>query len=308
MVETLDWIRRFYLWIRRCLPGRHSRESGNPESRQKPSAFPHRQDPTHPPRFNNTPPRASENPEASGEAVIPAQQVPTHAPRFNNTPLIHEENGNVYRPGESLELLFEDAVLRPLRAQLPDLAGNLGRPDINRRVRENVLGRGRTDFCQSYEGSSPLDGAPVCYSPEQKALLYCAVNMPMHLYSSYHVYQRHLEPPEGKVLFIDFGCGPLTSGIAYHAFAKKHANVSYIGIDRSRAMLDMVRSIYDASLFNRCMPLDNFSSLPHCIDKFIMDNQTIIFNFCYILAIRTLGGFSEFESPDKCVIAYSEAV
>ena len=185
--------------------------------------------------------------------------------------------------------MFEEVVRRPLSQELPDLWQNRSNSDVLDSVQKNVLKYGSTDFDSPYRGDSPLNGATVCYSPAQKVLLYCAVNMPMHLYSSYHVYQRHLEPPEGKVLFIDFGCGPLTSGIAYHAFAKKHANVSYIGIDRSRAMLDMVRSIYDASLFNRCMPLDNFSSLPHCIDKFIMDNQTIIFNFCYILAIRTLG-------------------
>ena len=55
--------------------------------------------------------------------------------------------------------------------------------------------------------------------------------------------QNRLPPITEKVVFIDFGCGPLTSGIAFWAFARQNEHHFYLGIDSSQTMLDKAREI-----------------------------------------------------------------
>ena len=209
-------------------------------------------------------------------------------------PLINHNGENVYRPGERLRNLYEETVLRPLRAQLPGLAVRLRDPNVMQRVRENVLDRGCTDFCQPYVGPSPLnpDAEQVSYSPAQKVLLYCAVYMPMHLYSSYHVYRTFLPTPSVTVLFVDVGCGPLTSGIAYRAFAE-HADIAYIGIDRADEMINKAEKINErgcsGSSFFKCSALIyDYNSLPDFIRPYVSSAEGIFINCCYFLASHSL--------------------
>lgn len=123
--------------------------------------------------------------------------------------------------------------------------------------------------------------------------------MQMHLYSSYHIYAKHLLPdiPE-NVVFIDIGCGPLTSGIAFWAVASE-CNITYLGIDRSQARLNKAKEINQfgpsgpahSPFFKRVHFIEDFSKLPSLIDSFEIGvpNQTLILlNFCYVLASRTI--------------------
>ena len=207
-------------------------------------------------------------------------------------PLIHKENGNNYSPSESLERLFEDIVLRPLGARLPVLARRLGNYDVNERVRLDVLDQGRTDFNDPYEGPSPLNAGQIYYSAAQKVLLYCALYMPMHLYSSYHVYRTFLPHPRVKVLFVDVGCGPLTSGIAYRAFAE-HADLAYIGIDRADEMINKAEEIDRLGpggqiLFNWSALIFDYNALPDFINSYVSGVEAILINCCYCLASYSL--------------------
>ena len=52
------------------------------------------------------------------------------------------------------------------------------------------------------------------------------------------------------IIFIDYGCGPLTSGIAFWNATRQH-KITYIGLDISQNMLDK------ASEINRHSPLGN---------------------------------------------------
>ncbi len=207
-------------------------------------------------------------------------------------PLIHHSDGNFYQPSESLQRMFDEVILCPLRRELRDLWHHRRNLDVLERVRVNVLDRGCTDFNQPYEGPSPLDGAPVCYSPAQKVLLYCAVYMPMHLYSSYHVYRTFLPRPRVKVLFVDVGCGPLTSGIAYRSFAK-HADISYIGIDRADEMINIAEEIDrrgpgGQTLFNWSALIFDYSALPDFVESHVSGAEAILINCCYCLASYSL--------------------
>ena len=149
--------------------------------------------------------------------------------------------------------------------------------------------------------------------------------MPMHLYSSYHFYTRHI-PLIGikNVVFIDFGCGPLTSGIAFWAAAEER-NITYIGIDSAQSMLAKAREINgygyhlefempfypDVSRFH----LINKSQLPiasignnnyQMLHNILMwnlrnsDDTLIIFNFCYFLQSKSIDD-SNLESLARVV-------
>ena len=88
--------------------------------------------------------------------------------------------------------------------------------------------RGSTHFDKEFEG----------LSPEDKVSLYCLYYVPMHLFSSYHVFTKYLTLASDKIVFIDFGCGPLTSGIAFLAAFERHSDITCISIDESRVMRD----------------------------------------------------------------------
>ena len=214
-------------------------------------------------------------------------------------PYINYSDTRGYYPSENLQNLFERTVLTPFREALPEEADEYER-DINwkykRWLRENVLEQGSTDFDQDYTSEDIGN-----YTPEQKVLLYCATYMPMHLYSAYHFYSNHLMPltEHRNIIFIDFGCGPLTSGIAFWAAAGQR-NITYIGVEKSEYMLDKAREILkhgpDGSsgpFFNKAHSCMNYGALGDLLDGIEKDNPAdtlILFNFSYVLASSTFQG------------------
>lgn len=212
---------------------------------------------------------------------------------------IHRFNVNHYRPCENLKNLFEELVIQPYNNHPSTQAWKT--EVINKEEeyhRKTILDRGRTDFDMPFNG----------LSPEDKVLLYCVYYMPMHLYSSYHVFLNHLPPISERVIFIDFGCGPLTSGIAFWA-TSSHMDITYIGIDRSEAMLKKARDINRNGLFqNTHRPffekehfLKDFVQLPLYLESVEIgdpNNALIILNFCYILASYT---FDDNENLDSLI-------
>ena len=140
------------------------------------------------------------------------------------------------------------------------------------------------------------------YTPEDKVLLYCVYYMPMHLYSSYHFYTRHI-PLIGinNVVFIDFGCGPLTSGIAFWAL-EGECNITYIGIDSARTILTKARQInrygyhpeFEVPFYPdvRFYLISDYNhQLPPMLEDILMWNSgdtLIVFNFCYFLQSKSI--------------------
>ena len=203
-----------------------------------------------------------------------------------------------YEPSNDLHSLFKNKVITPFRGSLPEEANifeDFSDPDYITGLREDVLNQGSTDF----EASSSWRGK--VYTPEHKVLLNCVFYMPMHLYSAYHLYRVHNPLIESEnVVFIDFGCGPLTSGIAFWAAAGQH-NITYIGIDSSEHMLNKAAEINAAGPFdNTDEPFyknfhrgRNFNNLPvylNGIEKGNPEDTLILFNFSYVLAPMTFQG------------------
>ena len=206
---------------------------------------------------------------------------------------IHCPYGNYYELSESLKYLFDDLVIQPFVQELPALAEDVRniRPDYWNDI-ARILKQGQSNF----DSPSFDELSNKWYFPKDKVLLYCAHYMPMHLFSSHHIFRYHIPPISDKVVFIDFGCGPLTSGIAFRAFAKQN-DIIYLGIDSSQTMLDKAREINQYA----CQQISNpyfktfetardYNELTTLLEKHIgKDDKTqIIFNFCYFFASPTL--------------------
>ena len=208
---------------------------------------------------------------------------------------ILQHSRNRYTFSENLQRLFEDLVKQPFENHPPTRAWEAQVRDRNRDAnyhREIILDQGRTNFDEPFNGLSPAD----------QVLLYCVYYMPMHLVSSYHIFVHTpffrdlVTSVDDKIAFVDFGCGPLTSGIAFWALTGQR-NITYLGIDSSQAMRDKAKEInqygpsqYRDPFFSRFELMSDYTQLTGLLDNAITvaDKTLIIFNFCYFLASRTL--------------------
>ena len=210
-------------------------------------------------------------------------------------PYIHCSHDKYYKPGESLKNLFEALITKPFEHDLPTLAEDVRNnriyywEDIAR-----ILRQGQSNFDEvSFDKPSNE-----YYFPKDKVSIYCVHHMPRHLFGAYHIFTNCLTPisNENKVVFIDFGCGPLTSGIAFRAFTGR-CDLTYLGIDSSQTMLDKAAVInrygpntYREPFFDKIALIRNSDSLIRLLDKYIVngDRTQIIFNFCYFFSSPTL--------------------
>ena len=210
-------------------------------------------------------------------------------------PYIYCSHDNHYTPGESLTLLFEELIVKPFEHDLPTLAEDIRNnriyywEDIAR-----ILSQGQSNFDEtSYDKPSNE-----YYFPKDKVAIYCVHHMPRHLFGAYHIFTNFLTPinKENKVVFIDFGCGPLTSGIAFRAFAGQ-CDITYLGIDNSQTMLNKAAAIntygpntYREPFFDKIALIRDADGLPRLLDGSIEngDGTQIIFNFCYFFSSPTL--------------------
>ena len=208
---------------------------------------------------------------------------------------IHCPHDNYYEPSESLKHLFEELVIQPFEHDLPALAADVKNTkiyyweDIAR-----ILSQGQSN----YDNVSFDKASSEYYFPKDKVAIYCVHHMPRHLFGSYHIFTNCLPPinKNNKIVFIDFGCGPLTSGIAFRAFAGQ-CDITYFGIDSSQTMLDKAASInkygtnkYKEPFFDKFELSRDTDALVKLLDKYIEngDQTQILFNFCYFFSSPTL--------------------
>ncbi len=118
-----------------------------------------------------------------------------------------------YRLSARIEAFFQEFVNKPFEEheQSDAWVKEVVNRDWDYRTK-TVIGQGRTDFTQGCNGLTPKD----------KVLIYCYYYMQMHTVSGFHVFQRGLKDHQlnffGNVVFLDFGCGPLTSGVGLASF------------------------------------------------------------------------------------------
>jgi DNA replication ATP-dependent helicase Dna2 len=191
-----------------------------------------------------------------------------------------------YEPEPKFEAVFERLVISPLmqdgRTQQLD-RGVLGRDSDFIRMR--LIDYGRADF----------DQATLEFSANDKVNLYCYFNMRKHyatglaIFNAFNDFFTHqFNQTQGRITFIDFGCGPLTSGMAFksHFSQRENFQFSYIGIDISESMRVKAREFADSELFldrDDVLFADSFASIDteYFRSAFILSN-TVVFNFSYL--------------------------
>jgi hypothetical protein len=156
-------------------------------------------------------------------------------------------------------------------------------------VLNNILDRGKTKFDERYEGLEPSD----------KVLLYCYFNMKKHFFTSVAVFKKvwkslHEIFTDNNYtpIFIDIGCGPLTSGLA---MAELHQNeteeslrMNYIGIDISNAMIEKAKEFSQSELFHPDTTFSFFKSwndIPkEKLEELAGKNNPFLLNASYLFA------------------------
>ncbi|WP_228015332.1 SAM-dependent methyltransferase [Synechocystis salina] len=165
--------------------------------------------------------------------------------------------------------------------------------------RKSILRQGKANFIT---GESDL-------TPDQTALLYCRHYLQMHLMSSRYLFDVYADSQFGRefplnpdqITMIDFGCGPMTSGLAlaWH-YQERHNTklaMNYFGIDHAPAMLKLAKNFsQNNQLFSQN---SNFHFLTECdnskvLIKYIksVENQhqkyPVFLNFSYLFASDSL--------------------
>lgn len=196
-----------------------------------------------------------------------------------------EIGNNIYEPDTSFVEIYDKLIIQPLKAhpktQYPHLIYGYDH-DYNRL---NVIEYGRTNFDQGTFEHSSMD----------KVNLYCFYNMRKHYFSSMAIFKSFNDyfksafaNSNNRITFIDFGCGPLTSGLAFNQHFSSTPNFyfNYIGIDISNAMLNKAREFSETELFNKNSKFQFVKSLNDISEDywesvFTLSNS-IILNFSYL--------------------------
>ena len=165
------------------------------------------------------------------------------------------------------------------------------------RHRGTIINYGQSDFTKEFEGITTDD----------KVLLYAFYYFQLHYSSSYAVYEWALPVLEKFVwkacsgaIFIDIGCGPFTSGMAFLEFCNQHFSaykrftLDYVGIDIAPSMIEKAKAIesnYKANYSAGRLKFRNVSfdnSYKYLLELNINPGVGIFINCCYLFASSSL--------------------
>jgi len=199
--------------------------------------------------------------------------------------------GKMYTPDDEFVSVFDELVVNRLKndprtSSYPDLILGV----TNDFIRNNIIEYGRADFEQPN-----LFNQTFCN--EDKVNLYCFFNMRKHYFSGVSIFDSYkqffeieLKQTSGRVTFIDFGCGPLTSGIAFNQIFKQGTDFSfkYVGIDISNTMLNKASEFSESALFKNNTEFKFVNSVKQ-IDAIILEewfrvSNLVVLNFSYLFA------------------------
>lgn len=158
--------------------------------------------------------------------------------------------------------------------------------------RNQILKQGRANFDMASDG----------LTPSQKVDLYCYHYFQMHFTSSYVFFQREKELildllAHDELYFVDIGCGPMTSGLAFSywisQFAPDSENANYIGMDISSNMINKADQIVLADNFDlrfRTIHLLTDKNKARTSLEDICDEnpQALIINYSFLFASESL--------------------
>ena len=190
----------------------------------------------------------------------------------------------IYEPSENTHNIFKSKIINDINIY----------SYTSYSLRKDVIEYGMTDFDKYFNEIKPYD----------KVQIYCYFNMRKHFFSSYAIFEAMFPELDNRIfkknknlIFIDFGCGPLTSGLGLAAVYKDKKDtevikMKYIGIDISVTMRKKAKEFASTNLFvlTECTFLSSLGDLNLLKEtaKFNSQNLFFIINACYLFASSTL--------------------
>lgn len=223
--------------------------------------------------------------------------------KFTYFDSVESIEGKTYAPDDEFALTFESLIIDILKNdkrttnKIQETGQNwwevlLGAS--NDFIRNNVIEYGRANFDVNFQTNLFAQE----FSVADKVNLYCFYNMRKHYFSGYSIFDSYkelfeieLKQTSGRSTFFDFGCGPLTSGLAFNQVCKSinpDFAMNYIGIDISNAMLDKAKEFSKSEIFNSNTTFEFANSMKHIDENILGDwfrvSNTVILNFSYLFA------------------------
>ena len=159
--------------------------------------------------------------------------------------------------------------------------------------RNKIIQQGRADFDVDSDGLTAI----------QKVDLYGYYYFQMHFTSSYVFFLSETDFLKNvitnkHICFIDVGCGPFTSGLAFNSILSKPENMvyksaTYIGIDTSNKMLEKGQNVFKSISipnFQQAIFNTDMKSITDGLHLMINQQEEIIFflNYSYLFASHSL--------------------
>ncbi|QXP69312.1 AAA family ATPase [Polaribacter sp. R2A056_3_33] len=216
---------------------------------------------------------------------------------FNYFNKINTVEGRTYQPDDEFKNTFDDLIINPLKTDERTIEyPNLILGQTNNFIRNNIIEYGRADFDIVFAYQTNLFTQE--FSVKDKVMLYCYYNMRKHYFSNKAVFETfndffkiELKQVSNRITFLDFGCGPLTAGIAFNQFAKKidkNFKMNYVGIDISNGMIDMATEFSQSLIFNSNSTFNFYHNIKE-IEQGVFDelfelSNVVVLNFSYLFA------------------------
>ena len=155
------------------------------------------------------------------------------------------------------------------------------------KVTSKIIQKGQANFDQGYER----------LTSQEVVKLYCYCNMRMHYFTSLNFYERSkffemFYNSAGRIKFIDIGCGPATSGLAFANYifekTKTPAVFDYIGIDTSLNMQNQAKEMMKNEIFDGNIIPYFVQSIKSIEINLLTNSSCIILNASYVFASEDL--------------------
>ncbi|MCX2485702.1 hypothetical protein [Pedobacter sp. MR2016-24] len=213
---------------------------------------------------------------------------------INLEPNAHVEK--IAEPSLWAENLFREKIINPIKGHPKTCWVELLMGYSFDEVKREIINFGQTNFDKPVDGLSGLD----------MVRLYAYCNMRMHFFAAQYLFERAdlfltLYKSPGTVKFIDIGCGPATSALAFidhiHQHTGEPVEFDYIGIDYFGSMRNGAEYFMNNDLFNPKKHAIYLETL-EALDFEVMDKaNSILINASYL-----------FSSPYLDPVALAQAV
>lgn len=199
---------------------------------------------------------------------------------------LSEKVSKVYNPSEIMYRFFKDNIVDKVKYH----QNTTDRKPLgfnNNEIRNDIIKYGRADFRGKYKS----------LSTDEIVLLYCYFNMRKHYFSTLHFFSKIQNfsdriSGENPIIFIDLGCGPLTSGLAigdfFYAQKQDKLTLQYFGVDIAESMLKKAEEFSKHEIFNEESEwffAENWNDILETVtEKIIPLKSKIIINASYLFA------------------------